>query len=297
MAEQASLLDISKTNIVTTTLNPGWKPGKLQWQPGYKVTDEIIDKVRGDLAIDMVRAGVEKGARVIVIEGTNIWPFREALVSQGALVFRETAKGISPSRQQGFRISQAFRNTEAHLWTEPEKVSLIKDCLDPLIIPLFTGEADIIIPSRDAESFSTYPTFQADLEQEGNMLWNNLLKAEGIIPNEHPGFDNMFGPRSWHRDMTELFLRKYKSTDPDAKLLKPDEYANALHFPVINALLAGKTVLSIPAPFKYPEVQKEIEQVSPEFRIKRKYQLVSIIETAKEFLAFARGESSRLVLA
>ncbi len=296
MAEQISAFDPSKVNIITTTFYRRWVSGQLQWKPGDEVTPEVVDKVRGDLAIQMISAASEKGVSTIVVDGINNRPFRQALERQNVFIFDEIEKGTSPSRQQGFTIAQTMLDSVANLWVEPEKVSIAEDCFDPLLAPLFTGEADIVIPSRNSDSFSTYPDFQSDIEQESNRLWNDLLKVEGILPYEHPGFDNWFGPRAWQRNITGLFLRKYKSTDPDASLIKPEEYGNALHFPLITALLEGKKVLSVPVPFRYPEIQKAIEQDSPEFRAKRKYQQASILETTKEYLALVRGEESRLAL-
>lgn len=296
MPEQISVFDPSKVNIVTTTFYRSWISGKLQWNHGEQVTPDVVDKVRGDLTVQMVSAASEKGTRVIVVDGINNRPFRLTLERQNVFIFDETEKGMSASRQQGFKISDSIPGVVVHLWTEPEKVSIATDCLNFLTTPLFSGEADMVIPFRDAESFSTYPNFQADIEQESNRLWNDLLKAEGIIPYEHPGFDNWFGPRAWHRDITGLFLRRYKSTDPDAKLVKPEEYGNALHAPLITALIEGRRVLSVQVPFRYPEIQKAVEQDSPEFRAKRKYQQVSILETTKEYLALLRGEHSRLAI-
>ncbi|MBI2329968.1 hypothetical protein HYU94_01110 [Candidatus Daviesbacteria bacterium] len=295
MSETILGFDPSKLNIITTTFYRRWVPAQFQWRSGAQVTPEVVDKVRGDLAIQMISKASEKGVRTIVVDGVNNRPFRQALERQNVFIFDETDKGMSASKQQGYRIAQVMPDMVANLWTEPEKVSIAEDCLDPLMTPIFTGEADIVIPLRGAESFSTYPDFQADIEQESNRLWNALLKAEGIIPYEHPGFDNWFGPRGWHKDITGLFIKKYKSTDPDVKLIKPEEYGNALHFPVITALIEGKRVISVQVPFRYPEIQKAIEEDSLEFRAKRKYQQESILETTKEFLALLRSEQSRLV--
>lgn len=296
MLESVLVFDPSKINIITTIFYPLWNPLGLHWRPGTPDTSEDRDTVRGDLAIQTITKSAERGTRVIVIDGINYRPFRQALERKGVFVLNETDKGMSASRQQGYKIAQAMPGSVANLWTEPEKVSIVEDCLDLIMAPLLKREADMVIPWRDSESFSTYPDFQADMEQEGNRLWNDLYKAEGIIPYGHPGFDNMFGPRAWHNTLTGLFLRKYKSTDPDAKLVKPEEYGNALHFPLIAALIDGKTILSVPVPFRYPEIQKAIEQYNPEYVKKRIYQQASIMETAKEHLALIRGESSRLAL-
>lgn len=137
---------------------------------------------------------------------------------------------------------------------------------------------------------------QADIERESNRLWNNLLRAEGLLPAGHAGYDAWMGPRAWHRSITGLFLREYQVTSPEANLIKPDEYCNACYFPIIAALRENKRVLSVQVPFKYPKIQKTIEQDSPEFRAKREYQKASILETTREYIALLRGEPSRLAL-
>lgn len=302
MSEQAKDFDPSKVNIITTTFYPRWTPGKLHWNPGEPVTPDVVEKVRGDLAIETITSGSERGAKVIVVDGLNIRPFRQALERKNILIFDQTEKGMSPSRQQGFKIIQDTTDNIAFLWTEPEKVSLVKrhedgaDCLEPLMLPIFQNLAEMTIPCRDDSAFATYPDYQVDDERESNRLFNDLLRAEGILLPGQESLDAWIGPRGWHRDITRLFLRKYRSTDPDANLVKPEEYSNALFIPIIAALVEGERVLSVQVPYRHPEKQKAIEQDSPEFRAKRKYQQASILETTKEYLALLRGEPSRLAL-
>lgn len=306
MIEDVSVFDPTKVSIITTTFYSRWRPGELQWHPGELVTPEVSDKVRGDLAIQTICAGADRGVKVIVVDGTGDLPFRKAsqrLDKRKISIHNEVDKGMSPSRQQGFRIAYAMPDGTAFLWTEPEKVSLVKrheddaDCLEPLMIPIIQNLADMTIPFRNDESFATYPDYQADYEQESNRRWNDLLETEGVLPPGHARFDVWKGPRGWHRDITGLFLRKYRSTDPDARLVKPEEYFNAIFLPVITALVESKRVLSIQVPYRHPEIQKAIEQGSREFREKRKYQQESILETTREYLALLRGEPSRIVLA
>lgn len=296
MAEQISAFDPSKVNIITTTFYRRWVPGQLQWNSGDQVTPDVIDKVRGDLVIQTISSASERGARVIVVDGINNRPFRQALDRRNVLIFNETDRGMSPSRQQGFRIAHAMPDGLANLWTEPEKISIVEDCLDPLMSPIFRNEADMTIPLRGDEAFFTYPDYQVEDERESNRLWNDLLRAEGLLPSEHSGYDVWIGPRGWHKDITGLFLRRYRVTDPEASLIKPDEYCNATFFPVVAALVEGRRVLSVEVPYRHPEIQKAIEQDSPEFRAKRRYQQTTILETTKEYLALLRGESSRLAL-
>lgn len=300
MQEQISAFNPSKVNIITTTFYRRWFPEELHWGSGDQVTLDVVDKVRGDLALQTVSEGAKEGTRVIVIDGgSNTYPFREALERTGnqVLVFDETDHGMSASRQQGFLIAHLMSDGTANLWIEPEKVGMVKkECLKPVVAPILEGSVVLVIPGRDEEGFATLNNYQAHIEQESNLKWRELLIVEGVLPADHPGFDNWFGPRAWHKDITRLFLRKYKSIDPDAGFIKPEQYCNALHFPLITALMEGRRVLSVQVPFRYPETQQAIEQYNPEFEAKRRYQQTSILETTKEFIALLRGEHSRLTL-
>lgn len=296
MSEQVSVFDPSKVTIITTTFYHRWIPGQLQWNPGDQVTPDVVDKVRGDLAIKTITTGAEKGAKVIVVDGVNNRPFRQSLQRKNVLIYDGTDRGMSSSRQQGFQIASAMPDGIANLWIEPEKISIVEDCLDTLMSPIFQNQADMTISLRDDVAFATLPAYQVDDEKESNRLWNDLLKAEGILPPGHTGYDVWMGPRGWHTDITGLFLRRYTVTDPGTTLVRPDEYCNATFFPVVAALVEGKRILSISVPYRHPEIQKAIEQDSPEFRAKRKYQQATILETTKEYLALLRGEPSRLAL-
>lgn len=295
-SESGILFDPTRLNIITTTFYPRWVTGQLEWNPGDRVTPDVLDKERGDLAIKTICAGADRGANLVVVDGVNNRPFREALQRRNVHIYDEADKGISPSRQQGFRIAHSMPDGLVNLWTEPEKVSIVEDCLAQLMSPVFRGQADMTIPFRDDEAFATYPDFQADDERESNRLWNNLLTAEGILPPGHDGYDAWVGPRGWHRDITGLFLKRYKTTDPAANLVKPDEYCNAIFFPIIAALVEGKKVLSVQVPYRHPEIQKATEQNSPEFRARKNANNAIILETTKEYLALIRGEPSRLAL-
>lgn len=301
MPEKFSAFDPSETNIITTTFYRRWIPGQLQWKLGDPVTPDVVDKVRGDLALQTVSEGIKEGARVIVVDGeASTHPFRKALerIGEQVLVFDETDHGMSASRQQGFRIADSVSGGTADLWTEPEKVGIAQEqCLKPIVTPILERRVALVIPERDEEGFTTLNQYQADIEKESNLKWKELLIAEGVLPSGHLGFDNWFGPRAWHKDITGLFLRKYRSTDPDAELIRPEQYGNALQFPIITALIeGGYNVLSVQVPFRYPEEQQAIEQYNPEFEAKRRNQQTSILETIKEFIALLHGEPSRLAL-
>jgi hypothetical protein len=274
--------------------NYRWVTGQLQWKSGDLVTPQVADKVRGDLAIETITAVVEKGAGVIVVDGVNNRPFRQALERRNVLIFDETEKGISPSRQQGFRIADFMPDKLANLWTEPEKVSIVKDCLEPIMRPILLGQADLVIPFRDNDSFATFPEYQAEVAREANRQWNGLLIEQGLRSPGDSELDVWFGPLGWRKDITDLFLRRYKVADSysGSGLVRPDEYCNANYFPIIAALTAGKRVLSVEVSYRHPKILKVIEDNNPAFNQKRDDQLHTIIETTKYYLEYVRGDNS-----
>lgn len=289
--------DYSKVVVATTTFNPKWYPGELNWKMGQEVTPDVVHKVRGDLSIETTTIAAEKSVNVVVVDGGDeSHPFRQALSRPFVQVYNETDRGMSPSRQQAFRLALTMEQSEAFLWVEPEKRSMTKDSLEPMMDPLLSGEADVTIPERDAASFASYPDYQVDEEQESNYCWNQMLKEQGILQYEHPGYDVWHGPKGFHRRASGLFLRKYKSTSPEDKLVTPQLYGNAIFIPVIAALAEGYRVKSVPVSYQHPEIQTKIEADSDEFRAKRKFQQDSILETSKEYLAFIRGEKSKLAI-
>lgn len=296
MVEQISDFDPKLVNLITTPFYPGWLPGQLDWHSGQEVTPTLAQKMRGDLAVLTINVAAGKGVNVIIVEATGNHPFREAITRPNVHIYKETVRGMSAGRQEAFEIADTQHSGIANLWIEPEKLSIVLDCMSQLMIPIIKNEAALTIPWRDEVSFSTYPDFQADTEIESNKLWNDLLKSADILPQDHPGLDVWIGPRSWHRNITPLFLRKYVSTDPTADLVKPDEYCNAIYFPVIAALIAGEKVLSVPVPYRNPKIQTAMEQDSQIYRDKRKYQRDSILRTTEEYIALHLGRPSKLAL-
>lgn len=295
MSECIQVFDPLQINTSTTTLFPRWVPGELQWKLNDPVTPEVVDKVRGDLAIETIATASEKRLRAIVIDGGSSRPFCEALAlyRDNVQISKETGKGISPSRQQGFKEAQTKFGGLANLWTEPEKISIVRDCLEPLMSPILQNQADLTIPSRDDESFATFPEYQSYIAQEANRQWNEVVREAGLLPQGCNGYDVFFGPFGWRKDITGLFLRRYSSKD---RRIKPEVYCNANYFPIVAALEAGKRVVSVPVPYRHSELQKAIENYNPVYKKIRDHQLKIILEATKEYIALIHGEPSNLAL-
>src|SRR5438105_3689939 len=68
--------------IVTATFYREWYPGAMK--PLTDVNDEVVAKVRGDLALQTIGAAVAKGFRLVVIDGADNVAFKDRLKELGA---------------------------------------------------------------------------------------------------------------------------------------------------------------------------------------------------------------------
>jgi glycosyltransferase involved in cell wall biosynthesis len=266
------------------------------WYKNYP--QDPVDQVRGSLAVDLVNAAIGKRAQVVVVDGGSSQEFQMAIKKPHVHLHQQTERGMSASRQQAFKIASDVMKDGWICWTEPEKVSFVKDCLDLATKDLTTNQADLVVPARDNKAFETYPPYQADYERESNRQWNQLLREEGVLKNGQPDLDAFFGPKVWRWEIFSLFLRRYKAINPDsseASDIKPGEYCNAILFPVVAALLEGKRVRTVPVPYRHPVEQTAIEKDSPQFRDKRIHQQTTILATTREYLRLVRHEQSLLI--
>ncbi len=297
-------VDPKSIGVVTTTFYKRWYPGAIrQYSAGQlqnnEVNQERIDKTRGDLALRMILRANKRGFRVVVIDGGSPATFIEGLKGTEVIVSAETEKGMSPSRQQGFREISGLFGVKVICWSEPEKVSITADCLPQAIIPILKGEADIVVPKRNEGLFKeTYPDYQVRFEQDSNRIWNAILRKYGLRSAEEPDLDVWFGPKFFRNDpaLLSLFTDKYLFVkDPNLnfhKIIKPELWPNAIFFPVIAVLHKGFKVASIEVPYRHPPEQTAIEQDSDEFRRKREIQQRNIILSSEFFVRSLLGLKS-----
>ncbi len=264
--------------IGTTTFYPKWYPGENK--------DQSTDKTRGDLALQMLRGASAKNFQVAVVDGGSSEDFKGKLRElDGVTVSSEEERGMSGSRRQVFREVVGKEGVKVVCWVEPEKVSIVEDCLPTAARLVLEGKADIVIPSRDEASFATYPTFQARFEQRANKLWNDIVKSKGLYPKEAPDLDMWIGPRFIRNDhdLMRLFQQKPISPEPPtsnlSKMYDFDLWAGAIFLPVIKAMKGKYRVESVPVPYKHPAAQtaQESSQDSPVFERKRALQFHEII--------------------
>lgn len=270
--------------LVTTTFYPNWYPGSPS-------ESENSDKVRGDLALRMLSEARGKGFQLVVVDGVNNQRFKEALRRIDINPLPEIDKGMSASRQQGFREAHILEGVKVICWLEPEKVSISRDCLPEAVIPILKGETDIVVPKRNEDLFKeTYPDYQVRFEQDSNRIWNAILRKYGLRSKSDPDLDVWFGPKFFRNDpaILSIFTDKYSfEPNPDLvhhKIIKPELWPNVISFPIIVALHNGFRVLSLEVPYKHPAEQTTLEQSSDEFRRRREVQQRNIILSSEFFV-------------
>ncbi len=286
--------------ICMITQYPNWYSGEAR---GLK----NIDKVRGDLALESIALSVKKGYHTVIGYDPDSSEFNQALEAIGdvILVRRETKKS-SPSKRQIIEKATELPQIKVIVLTEPEKVSFVKDCIEETVKPILDGSADIVIPKRDEILFKdTYPDYMYQSEKEGIALYNEELRAHGLIDKNSEDFDMFFGPRvlANNQEIVDLFLKEYLLEIEKISLPKiyfdADQLSNTQFFPVVLALKHKNKVKTITVPFHYPESQKQNETIQQKdfFMEKRRTQKLGLIIELMHFVSFLeKNQSSRVEL-
>ncbi len=241
--------DADKVTIVTTTFyNP----------------DSEIDRVRSNLAVQMVRSAAGAGYQVIVVDGgSRDDKFLGKLREYGADLHVQKANGFGSGRREA--IGHAYNSGKPIIaMTEPEKVPLIPQ-LRKIILPLLYDEADLVVPKR--RSLDSLPPSQRYAELYGNQVWKEITGTD---------LDMWFGPKTW---------RKLPTPGQDYFLAYDNrEYGDrwdSINIPVMLAMLSGKKVKSVLVPYTHPREQTLAEEGDPELSMKRLQQLNNLIPAFK----------------
>lgn len=232
------------------------------------------DQLRGELAIKTLELVKQKGYQIVVVDGGSCSAFLEQLRQMEITPSIEKVRGMSASRQQGFEEARNLEGVKVICWIEPERVSIVADCLQEAVRPILDGRADIVVPKRDSEALRTYPDYQTESEQRANRLLNAILKKQGLLPEETEDLDVWFGPKFFKNDpeIVKIFLERYEFEKRNLKLdeiVRPEMWPNANFFPIINALARGYRVMSVTVPYRHPAEQARFEQDNDEYRRKR----------------------------
>jgi len=265
-----------------------------RWYPGPKADHDLVDKIRGDLAIETITEAKKKGFQIALVDGGSSDAFKAELVKLGVTPSPELERGMSPGRQQSFKEGSALEGVRINNWLEPEKVSIVRDCLPAAILPIIEGTADVVVPERDEAAWETYPDYQVDYEKRANHLWNAILRKHNLLPQDAPDLDAWFGPKFWKNDpeLNALFLKQYEFEKRKLKLdqiVRPELWPNAIFLPIVAALHQGRRVASMPVSYRHPQEQTGIELNNPEFRRRRDVQLKNIIASTIHFIRLLEG--------
>ncbi len=293
---EPEIFDSRSIGIATTTFYKQWTP----LEEGQTRRDDDVDGIRGDLALATIAESARKGFQIVVVDAPVSSPaFKDRLSSlakqnKDIHIFEETEKGMSPGRRQAFKEVRALDGVKVVAWTEPEKISVVRDCLPQAAAQILSGEADIVVPKRDDDALSTYPDYQAEWEKKANKKYNKILKEHGLLPEDAEELDVWFGPRFIKNDpeVLKLFLHPWEigwhKDENLKKTLDPELWPNATFLPVVAALWRDKqldrppSVVSVPVRYTHPPEQARNEQDSPAMQAKREQQYNNIVGNSDE---------------
>lgn len=280
------------------TYYPKWYSGRLR-------SIKHTDKVRGDLAVEFCKKARESGYHVVIVDGKSTSTFVKAIKAiPGVRLVRRRAIKRSPNKRQALKLASEIPGVKVIIQTEAEKVSIVTDCVDLMAEPILRNDADIVVPKRKRELFeSTYPGYMYDSESEGNKLYNEGLRAYGLLTSAHDDLDLFFGPRAIKNDLKvlSLYMKRYHIDTHNLSFPSTyfdlEELSNAQFFPIILALKKKMKVVGVMVPFSYPKLQKENEEKGERelFLEKRKAQRLSLIVEMLHFLSYLdKNPGSRL---
>lgn len=281
--------DPRQVAICAITYYPKWYQGKLR-------SIKHTDKVRGDLALEFAQEAVKRGYQVVIVDGKSSKTFKKSLAAiAGVIIKRRKTQKRSPNKRLAYKIASKLAQVKVIVATEPEKTSLVTDCLPQIVRPILKEEADIVVPKRNDQLFqAAYPDYMYHSEIEGNQLYNENLKLHKLLKKTDPDLDMFFGARAFANEpkVLSLFMRKFKVKASDLALPKDffdaEEYSNTTYFPIVLALKKKLRVKSVEIPFKYPQIQKRNEEAQAKelFLEKRRTQRLSLLLELMHFLNY-----------
>lgn len=287
----------SEIAIVGITLVPKWYSGRLK-------SVKHTDKIRGDLILYSTRFACGVGYKVVLVDSGSPKTFIKELKNAGAKVFLSKISKRSPNRRKAIFAASEIDNIRAIVMTEIEKTSVITDGIEKIVRPVLDNEADLVVPKRDEELFKkTVPYYMYESESEGNFLYCEALRANGLLSAHQENLDVFFGVRVFKNDKKILkTLLSHYETNPFNNLLghqffDVEEYSSAQFFPVVRALQKKMRVISVTIPFLYPKTQMENEEKGNRdfFVLKRRFQRLTILVELMHFLGYMERRNGRKI--
>lgn len=280
--------------ICVTTSYPKWYRGNLR-------SIKHTDKVRGDLALDFLSRAIKRGYQVVLADSKSSKTFRRELSKFPEVrVIKRRSTKRSPGKRLTIKMASELAGVKVLVLTEAEKTSLL-DSIFLIIHPVLEGLADIVVPKRNQELFkSTYPSYMYESEVEGNKIYNETLRAYGLLSKHMEDLDMFFGPRVFRNDkkIISLFMKRFDYKLMGAvlahRIFDPEEYSNVQYFPIVKALKRDFKVKSVETPFSYPLIQKENEEVGARiaFLEKRKIQRLSVLLDLIHFMSHLKNKKT-----
>lgn len=272
--------------ITIITYYPSWYQGKLR---SIKQTD----KIRGDLAIHFIKNASSQGFQIFIADGKSSKSFQKSIgLIPGLTIFKTKILKRSVRKRLVIKAASKLPDVKVIVMTEPEKISII-DSIPMLVKPIFDNQADIVVPKREEDLFKkTYPNYQYQSEIEGNKLYNEILRTNGLFKDNND-LDLFFGPRVFinHPKIVSLFIRKFHLKISKKAYLDSyfdiEDYSANQFFAIVQALKKKFRIKSVEIPFSYPKIQKDNEEKGSRktFEEKRKFQKISILVELLYFLS------------
>lgn len=289
-----------KVAVGTATRYPGWYPGETN----NERRDTLIDKTRGDLALDLLVASLEQGYKTLVVDGGSSPAFFSAVSNLGVDIEEEKRPGMSPGRRQLYRKISRIPGVEVIGFVDPEKGYYIKNGFQQTVLPVLQGRADIALPVRNKEAFETLPEYQAMYEQRARRLWNKILMERELLP-ENSNLDPWFGQRVFKNDpdMVRIFTSRIefnpdKKRNPWHEIVDPELWPNAQFNPIVLALHEKFRVKGVNIEYKHPPRQTHLEE-EPDFinqyKLKRYEQFFNIMFSTIGLINLLQNRKSRFV--
>ena len=279
----------SSVAIAVITYYPKWYRGKLR-------SIKHTDKVRGDLALEFFRKAGELHFPLVVADGKSAKTFRNKLskLDHITLIKRGSLKR-SVAKREVIKKASLIQGVKAIIITEPEKVSLLES-IEEIAKPVLMSKADVVVPARNPGIFrKSYPSYMYASETEGNMLFNEILKTNGILKSSQ-NIDIFFGPCCLANSpkIVSLFTRPYHIRIAKSAYLDSYYYADPISIPIYFAIVMAHRkklrVATIEILFSYSKSQKENELVGDRkfFEEKRKYQRLAVLTELLYFLNYLK---------
>ena len=221
---------------------------------GIGVLTTTFYRSPGELRYQMAQRTITKaiaaGHPVIVVDGSPDDGISQSFRKVGAMVFKQQARGMGPSRRELFTHAGKPEIYDAGLpdvfvWLEPEREDLVR-WLPMIAKPIQDGEADIVIPERTETSWASYPAFQIESEQTVNQVYAAVTGRRD---------DMTFGPLAFPFALSSLF----GDCNPE-RYGGYDTYIQQIA--AMEAMARGCRVWSVPVDFIYPPEQKQEEEIT-----------------------------------